>query len=62
MGHRTHRRYVATDKRIFFYDKKTFGYNTDIFPYENVSSIEMRKGMMGHSITFCSSGNTVKMK
>jgi hypothetical protein len=53
---------LATDKRIFFYGKKTFGYDIEVFPYENVSSIEMSKGMMGHSIAFFSSGNKVKMK
>lgn len=53
---------LATDKRLFFYGKRTFGYDIEVFPYENVSSIEMGKGMMGHSIAFFSSGNKVKMK
>jgi hypothetical protein len=54
--------FVATEKRIVFYGKKTFGYDLEVFPYSNISSIEMGKGLMGSFITFYSSGNKVKMK
>ncbi|MBH9965598.1 PH domain-containing protein [[Bacillus] enclensis] len=53
---------LATNQRILFYGKRTFGYDLEVFPYENVSSIEMGKSMMGHHIAFFSSGNKVKMK
>jgi hypothetical protein len=53
---------LATNLRILFYGKRTFGYDLEVFPYENVSSIEMGKSMMGHHIAFFSSGNKVKMK
>lgn len=54
--------FMATDKRVVFYGKKTFGYDLEVFPYTNISSIEMGKGVMGHTISFFSSGNKVKMK
>jgi Bacterial PH domain/Short C-terminal domain len=53
---------LATNQRILFYGKRTFGYDLEVFPYENVSSIEMSKGLTGHTIAFFSSGNKVKMK
>ncbi|PEZ05578.1 hypothetical protein CN326_14035 [Bacillus sp. AFS018417] len=64
MGHETLRNgvFLATDKRIFFYGKRTFGYDSEMFPYENISSLEMGKGFMGHKISFFASGNKVKMK
>lgn len=54
--------FVATDNRIVFYGKKMMGYDLEVFPYSNISSIEMSKGMMGHTISFFASGNKVKMK
>lgn len=54
--------FVATDNRIVFYGKKMMGYDLEVFPYSNISSIEMNKGMMGHTISFFASGNKVKMK
>lgn len=54
--------FVATDKRIVFFAKKLMGYDLESFPYENISSLEKSKGMMGHSITFFASGNKAKMK
>ena|ERR1019366_6590644 len=32
------------------------------FPYNNISSFEQQKSMMGHSITFFAAGNRVHMK
>lgn len=54
--------FLATNKRVVFYGKKTFGYDLEVFPYSNISSIEMSKEFMGHKITFIASGNKVKMK
>lgn len=54
--------FVASQNRIIFYGKKTFGYDLEVFPYSNISSIEMGKGLMGHKISFFSSGNKVTMK
>lgn len=54
--------FLATNKRVVFYGKKMMGYDLEVFPYSNISSIEMSKGMMGHSISFFTSGNKVKMK
>ena len=53
---------VATDKRVIFYAKKMFGFDLEVFPYSNISSIEMGKGFMGHKITFFASGNRISMK
>ncbi len=54
--------FLATNKRLIFFAKKMFGFDLEIFPYSNISSIEINKGMMGHSISFFTSGNKVKMK
>ncbi|MFA6071557.1 MAG: PH domain-containing protein [Janthinobacterium sp.] len=54
--------FIATEKRLVFYGSKLFGYNMEVFPYSNISSIEISKGMMGHAIAFFASGNKVGMK
>ena len=54
--------FVATDRRIVFFAKKMMGYDFESYPFENISSIEKSKGMMGHAITFYASGNKVRMK
>lgn len=64
MGSDTNRNgvFLATNNRIVFYGKKMFGYDLEVFPYSNISSIEMSKGMMGRTISFFASGNKVHMK
>lgn len=52
----------ATNNRLMFYAKKMFGFDMEIFPYENISSIEIGKGLMGYKISFYASGNKVKVK
>ncbi|RKQ32696.1 PH domain-containing protein [Oceanobacillus halophilus] len=54
--------FLATDKRLFFYAKKLGGYDSESFPYSNISSFEASKGLMGHKISFYASGNKVSMK
>ena len=54
--------FIATDTRLVFFAKKIFGFELESFPYSNISSIEMGKGLMGHSISFFGSGNKVSMK
>lgn len=53
---------IATDRRLVFYAKKLGGYDLESFPYRNISSFEQSKNMMGHAVTFFSSGNRVHMK
>ncbi|HEX9774469.1 MAG TPA: PH domain-containing protein [Actinomycetota bacterium] len=53
---------LATDRRVVFYAKKLGGYDLESFPYQNVSSVEMSKGMTGHRVRFFASGNDVSMK
>jgi Bacterial PH domain/Short C-terminal domain len=53
---------AATNHRLVFYAKKMGGYDFEAFPYKNISSIEMSKGMMGHRIKFFASGNEVFLK
>lgn len=38
---------IATNKRIVFYGKKMFGYNLELLPYSNISSIETGKKIFG---------------
>lgn len=54
--------FVATSERIFFYGKKTFGFETESFPYSNISSLEHGKSLLGRSISFFASGNKVNLK
>ena len=54
--------FAATDHRLVLYAKKMTGYDFEVFPYENISSIEMGKSMMGHHVKFFASGNEAKMK
>jgi hypothetical protein len=54
--------FLATDKRLVFFAKKMFGYDMESFPYSNISSFEMSKGLLGHTIAFFASGNHAKMK
>ncbi|MGM0258250.1 PH domain-containing protein [Enterococcus sp. AZ102] len=54
--------FLATDRRLFFYGKRTFGFNSESFPYSNISSIEFNKKAMGYTLSFYASGNEVKMK
>lgn len=54
--------FIATEKRLVFFAKKMFGYDLESFPYSNISSIEVSKGLTGHTISFFASGNKVKME
>jgi hypothetical protein len=54
--------FAATSRRLVFYAKKLGGYDLESFPYENISSFEMSKGMMGRKMSFFASGNKVEMK
>lgn len=53
---------MATDQRVLFYAKKFGGYDLESFPYPNISSFELSKGMMGHKIKMFASGNEVEVK
>lgn len=54
--------FAATNRRVVFFAKKLGGYDLESFPYENISSFESGKGMMGHTLTFHASGNSGRMK
>jgi hypothetical protein len=54
--------FLATDRRLIFYAEKMLGYSIEVFPYSNISSLEMSKGLIGHTITFFASGNHAKLK
>ena len=54
--------FIATETRLVFFAKKTFGFELESFPYSRISSIAMSKGFGGYSISFFSSGNKVSMK
>ncbi|MDE0330555.1 MAG: PH domain-containing protein [Nitrospinae bacterium] len=54
--------FIATETRLVFFAKKMFGFQLESFPYNNISSMEMSKGLMGHAISFFGSGNKVSMK
>lgn len=54
--------FLATDRRLVMYAPRFTGYDMEVFPYDNISSIESGKGLMGSHIAFFTSGNKVKMK
>jgi len=53
---------AAADHRLVFYAKKMGGYDFEVFPYKEISSIETGKGMAGHHVKFFASGNQVSLK
>lgn len=53
---------MATNRRLVFYAKKRGGYDLESFPYENISSFEQGKNMMGGNVSFFASGNKVQVK
>jgi hypothetical protein len=53
---------AATNRRVVFYAKKLGGYDFESFPYENISSVERGKNMMGKTVTLYASGNKVHLK
>lgn len=54
--------FIATESRVLFYGKRTFGYDLEEFQYSNISSFESGKHMMGNYINFFASSNKVKLK
>jgi hypothetical protein len=54
--------FAATDRRVIFYAKKMVGYDFESFPYDNISSFEQSKGLMGHKVKFFASGNEAAVK
>ena len=54
--------FMATEKRVVFYAKKMTGYDLESFPYKGISSFERGKGMMGGTLKFHASGNSVSVK
>ncbi len=54
--------FIATDRRLVFFAKKLGGYDFESFPYENISSFEEGKSMLGHTMSLFASGNKVSMK
>lgn len=54
--------FLATNKKVFFYAKRLTGYESETFPYSKISSFESGKKLLGHYITFFTSGNKVSMK
>lgn len=53
--------FFATNMRLIFYGKRSFGFDMEIFPYQNISSIEFGKDLLGHKIRFCTSGNDIRI-
>ncbi len=35
--------FIATNQKVLFYGKKLGGYDTEVFPYSNISSIDTTK-------------------
>lgn len=54
--------FIATERRVVLFGKKTFGFEIESFLYKNISSFEVSKGFMGSTIKIISSGNFAKMK
>jgi hypothetical protein len=53
---------AATNKKIVFFKKKLLGFNMEVFPYPNISSIEMNIGSLEHKVSISARGVMVKMK
>ena len=53
---------IATNKRLVYFARKIVGFEFEIMPYSNVSSIEVSEGVRGHSIQVIAPGNTFAIK
>lgn len=53
---------IATSHRVLFFAKKLTGFELESFPYENISSFEQGKSMMGQRVSMFASGNKVAVK
>jgi len=53
--------FFATNMRLIFYGKRSFGFDMEIFPYQKISSVEFGKDLLGHKIRFCTSGNDIRI-
>ena len=53
--------FFATNMRLIFYGKRSFGFDMEIFTYQKISSIEFGKDLLGHKIRFCTSGNDIRI-
>ena len=53
---------LATERRVVFFAKRLGGHEMESFPYENISSFESGKALMGGTITFFASNNRVHVK
>jgi hypothetical protein len=53
---------LATSLRVFLYSKKMFGYESEVFPYSTISSIDVGKGLLGHKVTLFAASNKACLK
>ncbi|AQU81066.1 hypothetical protein AJGP001_11035 [Planococcus faecalis] len=53
--------FIATERQIFFYAERFTGFETESFPFSNISSLEIGKGLTGHKINIIASGNKSEM-
>ena len=53
---------VTTNKRIVFYAKGWFGYELENFAYEKISSIRKKKDLLGITLEFTVSNNSMKLR
>lgn len=55
---------VATNQRLLFYRRGLFGINEElrVFPYDKITSINYKSGVLGETITFTASGSTMSLK
>lgn len=52
----------ATNKRIIFYGKKTFGYDMETIDYKRISSIDYSKSVVFGEFKIYTSGNNIKFE
>lgn len=53
---------IATNKRVVFYGKKTFGYNLETIDYSRISSVDYSKGYVYGKIKIYTSGNDIEFE
>lgn len=53
---------VATNLRIIFYGKKTFGYDMETIDYNKISSVDYSKGMAFGKLVIFTSGNKIEFQ
>lgn len=53
--------FIATHREVFFYAERVTGFETESFPFSNITSVEIGKGFLGPKVNIIVSGNSTEI-